>query len=458
MNRFLYNFSREFISVSAFTSTHLRQPIVNLGMSRSVRYSTKQGVLGPLTTQFESSELEALRHKFLRLGVGSKTGTGAGEHSLDLAAFKEALHGLGVHDDTEATRLFHMFDEDKNGSIDFREFAVNLSLLLRGSDEQRISFVFRVLDEDEDGKINLDQYAKYLRANRVLDKNTNDAILGAVIQHSYLKGDLDADGLLTQQEFRSAVSHARIVCPSPITGLSLGEHLSPGEQELLSLLGHTLTFQPGEELQDPSTPKNFFLLLSGSYVTRFRGDQSIVLEEGSQRGTFLRQRSLFGGAPGRFLTLAKTETKLLSIPNDPFLELVYHGHPAATSLTGKLGNMMLQRIKKYESILLQHGHLDDEFRQEKESISAGWSLTYHSLGANGKLRVEASKQIGSVEDLSVAYSPGVAEPCLAIARDPATAYDYTCRGHLVGVVSNGTAVLGIFHFFFIYIFFHFDFI
>ncbi|MDP2436447.1 MAG: malic enzyme-like NAD(P)-binding protein, partial [archaeon] len=387
-----------------------------------------------LKTNFEVSELEILRQKFLKLSGASA--------SLDLERFTEALRTLGVDDEQEIQRLFYMFDEDKNGAVDFREFAVNLSILMRGSDDQRIAFVFKVLDEDEDGKINLGQYSRYLKANKVMDKATNDDILGAIIEHSYLRGDLDADGLLTIAEFKSAVSHARIVCPSPVSGLSLGDHLSPGEQELLSLLGSTISFQPGQELQDPSTAKNFFLVLSGSYITTPRSNPDIVLESGDARGTFLRQRSLFGGAPGRFLTLAQSQVTLLSIPNEPFLELVYHGHPAATSLTGKLGNTMLQRIKRFEKVLIDNHLLDDEFKAEKESISAGWSLIYHSLGVNGKLRVEASKQIGSVEDLSVAYSPGVAEPCLAIARDPDMAFEYTCRGHLVGVVSNGTAVLG----------------
>ena len=54
-----------------------------------------------------------------------------------------------------------------------------------------------------------------------------------------------------------------------------------------------------------------------------------------------------------------------------------------------------------------------------------------------------TKAVGSAADLSIAYSPGVADPCVAIAEDAAHAYDYTAKGHLVGVVSNGTAVLGL---------------
>ena len=59
------------------------------------------------------------------------------------------------------------------------------------------------------------------------------------------------------------------------------------------------------------------------------------------------------------------------------------------------------------------------------------------------MAISSSKTVGTAADLSVAYSPGVAEPCLAIKAKPELSYEYTSRGHLVGVVSNGTAVLGL---------------
>src|ERR1700751_3515983 len=76
-------------------------------------------------------------------------------------------------------------------------------------------------------------------------------------------------------------------------------------------------------------------------------------------------------------------------------------------------------------------------------ISAEEALALHSSGRPGKLETRISKPLVSARDLSLAYSPGVAEPCLQIHRDPATAYDYTTRGNMVAVISNGTAVLGL---------------
>ncbi|HEY6929944.1 MAG TPA: NADP-dependent malic enzyme [Thermoanaerobaculia bacterium] len=71
------------------------------------------------------------------------------------------------------------------------------------------------------------------------------------------------------------------------------------------------------------------------------------------------------------------------------------------------------------------------------------ALEYHSRGRKGKIEVVPTKPTRTAEDLSLAYSPGVAEPCLEIKREPEKVYEYTIKGNLVGVISNGTAVLGL---------------
>jgi malate dehydrogenase (oxaloacetate-decarboxylating)(NADP+) len=71
------------------------------------------------------------------------------------------------------------------------------------------------------------------------------------------------------------------------------------------------------------------------------------------------------------------------------------------------------------------------------------ALNYHSQGRKGKIEVVATKPCSTQWDLSLAYTPGVAEPCLEIQKDPDRAFEYTAKGNLVGVVSNGTAVLGL---------------
>src|SRR5215217_7566079 len=71
------------------------------------------------------------------------------------------------------------------------------------------------------------------------------------------------------------------------------------------------------------------------------------------------------------------------------------------------------------------------------------ALDYHARGRPGKIAVVPTKPLTNQRDLSLAYSPGVAEPCLEIKADPDLAYTYTAKGNLVAVVTNGTAVLGL---------------
>jgi malate dehydrogenase (oxaloacetate-decarboxylating)(NADP+) len=80
---------------------------------------------------------------------------------------------------------------------------------------------------------------------------------------------------------------------------------------------------------------------------------------------------------------------------------------------------------------------------ERKTFTDQEALDFHSLPTPGKISVVASKPMATQRDLSLAYSPGVAVPVLAISKDPDTAYDYTSKGNLVAVISNGTAILGL---------------
>ena len=77
------------------------------------------------------------------------------------------------------------------------------------------------------------------------------------------------------------------------------------------------------------------------------------------------------------------------------------------------------------------------------SVSAQEALEFHSMGRPGKLEINPTKPMATQRDLSLAYSPGVAVPVKAIAEDPSRAFDYTTRGNMVAVISNGTAILGL---------------
>ena len=79
--------------------------------------------------------------------------------------------------------------------------------------------------------------------------------------------------------------------------------------------------------------------------------------------------------------------------------------------------------------------MDDSFRQA--------ALDYHRLPKPGKISVTPTKSLITQRDLALAYSPGVAAACEEIVADPVASRDYTARGNLIGVITNGTAVLGL---------------
>ncbi|MBW8860700.1 MAG: NADP-dependent malic enzyme, partial [Caulobacter sp.] len=80
---------------------------------------------------------------------------------------------------------------------------------------------------------------------------------------------------------------------------------------------------------------------------------------------------------------------------------------------------------------------------DKRSFTDEEALNFHRYPTPGKIGIAATKPMGTQRDLSLAYSPGVAVPVLAIAKDPELAYEYTSKGNLVAVISNGTAILGL---------------
>jgi malate dehydrogenase (oxaloacetate-decarboxylating)(NADP+) len=82
-------------------------------------------------------------------------------------------------------------------------------------------------------------------------------------------------------------------------------------------------------------------------------------------------------------------------------------------------------------------------KKEKKNITQKEALDYHSQGQAGKIALLPTKPLSTQRELALAYSPGVAHPCLEIQKDPSLAYEYTSKANFVAVISNGTAVLGL---------------
>ncbi|MEL6920916.1 MAG: hypothetical protein AAFO77_07790, partial [Pseudomonadota bacterium] len=92
----------------------------------------------------------------------------------------------------------------------------------------------------------------------------------------------------------------------------------------------------------------------------------------------------------------------------------------------------------------QHSKVDAEKPQKRgPTVDEAEALDFHARGRPGKLEVVPTKPMATQRDLSLAYSPGVAVPVKKIAENPQLAFDYTARGNMVAVISNGSAILGL---------------
>ena len=87
--------------------------------------------------------------------------------------------------------------------------------------------------------------------------------------------------------------------------------------------------------------------------------------------------------------------------------------------------------------------MNDKNKNSSESYDDKEALRFHAEGKPGKIAISATKPMETQSDLSLAYSPGVAAPVIAISEKPETVYDYTSKGNLVAVISNGSAILGL---------------
>ncbi|CAN5590690.1 hypothetical protein BH23ACT7_BH23ACT7_08820 [soil metagenome] len=202
----------------------------------------------------------------------------------------------------------------------------------------------------------------------------------------------------------------------------------------------------GEIFAEGSEGESLYVILDGAVELRRSGQ--VVGELGP--GDFFGEMSLFNRYIRVAQAVATADARLLGFRRQRLQPLVLRHHPAAVKVVQRLGAMTVERLQRVESLDAHVADEDpalagalDEYRQLKQRLLAGWALAYHSIGKPGKLEIASTKPSATAADLSVAYSPGVAEPSLAIRDDADAAYTYTGKGHLVGVISNGTAVLGL---------------
>jgi len=224
--------------------------------------------------------------------------------------------------------------------------------------------------------------------------------------------------------------------------------LTDEERESILSLGQPIRAVAGETIiEEDAAGGGFYLVQSGRVEVLRHGERVAEL----QAGAVIGEMALFNENVRTSEVRALEPCRLLFIPAPAFSRLVLQQDPAAVKVMQALGQLMVRRLADRDRALMERAAPDDpqlraaldEFTEMRERLVSDWALKYHCIGKPGKIMTVPSKPVGTPADLSVAYSPGVAEPCLAIRDNPEAVYDYTSRGHLVGVVSNGTAVLGL---------------
>jgi len=235
---------------------------------------------------------------------------------------------------------------------------------------------------------------------------------------------------------------------SDLTALPTLSIFTESELQHLVALGHEINISAGESfIEEGSEANSFFILVKGRVEVR-KGDRHVAE---LNAGVFLGEMALFNKNVRVSELVALEPVMLLEISTDEFWNLVLHQDQLAVKVMESLGQIMTERIQQQDAELFNQidkndptlANLIETFEPIKRQLMADWSLKYHSIGRPGKLAITMTKPSGSAADLSVAYSPGVAEPCLAIKSDAKKAYEYTTKGQLVGVITNGTAVLGL---------------
>ena len=235
---------------------------------------------------------------------------------------------------------------------------------------------------------------------------------------------------------------------SDLTSLPMLSKFTEVELQQLFSLGREINVNSGETfIEEGEVANSFFVLVKGRVEVRKNGGHIAELNPGE----FVGEMALFNKNVRVSELVALEPVMLLEISTDEFWKLVLHQDQLAVKVMQSLGQIMTQRIQQQDTDLFNQidkkdpalASLIETFKPIKQQLMSDWSLKYHSIGRPGKLAITMTKPSGSAADLSVAYSPGVAEPCLAIRDDEKKAYEYTTKGQLVGVITNGTAVLGL---------------
>jgi len=402
-------------------------------------------------TKFMLSELDALVVQFRRRQQGDDDKGYLNRTEFSRYMTSSALHlcadGLS---EQSLDHYFRAFDTDGDGRVDFKELATGLSTLTRGGIRERAEFLFKLWDDSGDGLLQLDEFQRMAQVSLAGTSGRSEAALARRAEQSFARLDSDHDGALTLDEFLKLYNlYPELHSQLPATSRA---NLSPEELAVFELVGSSFALRQGTRLCHLADSPAVYLLVEGEVGVTLPGTDLKMLEVAAssehpflgEAVLFTADRSLYGDAA----VSSPDGARFMAIKLADLMPLVLQNHRGASQLMQRFGALMYARLGEIDARLSAHadgpqGDAVRMFLDFKKMLVSQWALRYHTIGKTGKIETVPTKSVGTAADLSVAYSPGVAEPCLAIKDNPDMSYEYTSRGHLVGVVSNGTAVLGL---------------
>jgi malate dehydrogenase (oxaloacetate-decarboxylating)(NADP+) len=219
---------------------------------------------------------------------------------------------------------------------------------------------------------------------------------------------------------------------------------NPENLKLFSTIGVKKTFKIGVSIIKQGSMEDSIYYLASGTVSVVQ-DNKLIKELSAP--CVLGEMALFNQNLRTATVTAVSKCTTVKIESKKVWNLIIHNNSEAIRFIYSLGRLMSYRINEIEKELTNGGAEQDEQYKSilmlKKELLKDLSVKYHSIGEPGKIMVSSSKPVGTPEDLSVAYSPGVATPCLIINDNPDEAYNLTTKGNLVGIITNATAVLGL---------------
>lgn len=212
------------------------------------------------------------------------------------------------------------------------------------------------------------------------------------------------------------------------------------ERSLLARIGETLALAAGRCLiREGTEGEDFFLVLAGELEVEVGRRRVALITTGGVIG----EMALFNAKRRTSRVTTLTECKLVRVSASVFLKHVHRGDEAGLAFMERLGGVMVKRLQAAErASSLGRPGLDEGGARLRERMLKEWALRYHALGKPGKIEIQPTRAVGSIADIAVAYAPGAIEPSVAIYNQPAATWEYTARGRLVGLVTNGSSILG----------------